>query len=395
MRLNSKTVKALSLAAGKAEQTFWDDDLPGFGVRLRASGGASWIFQYDHAGRTRKVTLGAVTALPAEMARKTATELYAKVRLGDDPAAAKNAARTKAKDTFAAALKTYLPMRESKQRPRGYVETARHLLNHARPLHALPLVDIERRHVADLLTKTTAATGEVTANRVRTSLSSFFAWTVAQGLRETNPVAGTARHAEKSRERVLTNDELTLIWRHLEDDDFGVILKLLILTAARANEIAALSWHEIVDGEIRLPGDRTKNGNPHIIPLSGAAMAILDRQAERRPGRQYVFGRTADAPFIGMVKPRHKLDERIAAATGAALPHWTPHDIRRTAATAMAEQLGVLPHIIEGILNHVSGHKAGVAGTYNRATYEADKRAALEAWSGHVKSLVADAGESA
>ena len=98
-----------------------------------------------------------------------------------------------------------------------------------------------------------------------------------------------------------------------------------------------------------------------------------------------MFGRD-DTGFQGWSKAKEKLDERMAKAEKA-LPHWTPHDIRRSVATHMAE-IGIQPHIIEAVLNHVSGHKAGIAGIYNRATYAYEKAQALELWARHVMALV-------
>lgn len=83
------------------------------------------------------------------------------------------------------------------------------------------------------------------------------------------------------------------------------------------------------------------------------------------------------------------LDARIAEALGEPLPHWTVHDLRRSASTGMADRLGVLPHVVEAILNHVSGHRAGVAGVYNRAKYAAEMREALGRWAEHVSALLA------
>jgi hypothetical protein len=134
-----------------------------------------------------------------------------------------------------------------------------------------------------------------------------------------------------------------------------------------------------------LPAERTKNKRSHIVPLSEPARAILD--AQRREGRVFVFGR-GDGGFSGWSDSKRGLDERMRAA-GHNSPQWTPHDIRRTVATRMAD-LGVQPHIIEAVLNHVSGHKTGVAGIYNRATDSTEKRRALDLWAEHVAALVED-----
>jgi integrase len=120
-----------------------------------------------------------------------------------------------------------------------------------------------------------ANVGRISANRTRTSLSALFAWGMAEGCLESNPVTGTLRVEEKSRERVLDLDELRLIWNALPDSDFGLIMRLLALIGARANEIAGFRREELRDGAILLPGSRTKNGREHLIFLSKPASAVL------------------------------------------------------------------------------------------------------------------------
>jgi integrase len=156
-------------------------------------------------------------------------------------------------------------------------------------------------------------------------------------------------------------------------------VKLLILTGQRAAEIGGLQWDEIHDEEIVLPSARTKNKRTHIIPLSDPARAILNQfQAN---GRSHVFGYADATGFDGWGYAKRNLDASVD------LEHWTIHDLRRTVATRMAE-LGVQPHNIEAVLNHVSGHKGGIAGVYNRATYDREKREALNLWAEHVMALV-------
>ena len=160
-----------------------------------------------------------------------------------------------------------------------------------------------------------------------------------------------------------------------------------MLTAQRRDEIGGLRWSEI-EGEgrealIALPGGRTKNSNAHDVPLSGAALAVL-AEAHKIDNRDPVFGEGAGG-FSGWSRAKAALD------VACGVDGWTLHDLRRTAATRMAD-LGVQPHVIEAVLNHVSGHKAGVAGIYNRSTYGAEKRAALDLWSNHLAVVVAQAG---
>lgn len=148
-----------------------------------------------------------------------------------------------------------------------------------------------------------------------------------------------------------------------------------------------MTWDEVdlASATWRIGGNRTKNARTHDVPLASQAVGIL-RTVERRDGRALVFG-SRNGPFSGWSKAKASLDARMSAALGHAPPPWRLHDIRRTVATRLAD-LGVLPHVIEAVLNHVSGHKAGVAGVYNRSTYAGEKRAALDLWASHVTGLV-------
>jgi integrase len=182
-------------------------------------------------------------------------------------------------------------------------------------------------------------------------------------LLDANPVTGTAKADEgNSRERILMHEELRKLWRSLGDGSFADILRLLLLTGQRRNEIGALQWSEIdlTRKLIVLPPTRTKNGRQHEVPLSAQALAILKR-LPRRNSTDYLFGKRSGYSDWGRAK--QELDQRLRIAP------WRIHDLRRTAATGMGE-LGVQPHHIEAILNHYSGHRAGVAGVYQRAKYE-------------------------
>jgi integrase len=388
MKFTAATIKALKLPDGKSETLFFDDDLGGFGVRLRAGGSRNWIFQYKLGTKTRRLTLGPLSAMGLEQARRTATELYARVRLGQDPAGDRVEARAKAGETVEWALKKYLQYRKDHLRPRSFEEVERHLLTHCRPLHKEPLTKIDRRAVATLLNGLPS-----NANHVRASLSAFFGWAMREGLVDANPVALTNKPSKGgARERVLTPDEIRDIWRGLEQDDYGDIVRLLALSGARRDEIGHLLWSEIdlQAGLIRLPAARVKNNTPFDLPLSGPASTLLEGRA-RREGRDYVFGR-GEGGFSGWSACKRRLDARIDEARKAAgrppMQPWVLHDLRRTLSTRMHEELGVQPHIVEAVLNHISGHKQGVAGVYNRATYSAEKRQALDMWGERLLSII-------
>ena len=211
---------------------------------------------------------------------------------------------------------------------------------------------------------------------------------------------------------MLTPSELRLIWKASGEDHYGAIVKLLALTGQRESEIGSLRWSEIHEALIILPPERTKNGRPHVVPLAPPALKIIEAQ-EQAGDRDLIFGR-GEGGFSGWSKSKERLDERIAEANGGkAIPHWTLHDLRRTFATyaggglpahqfeklpkqekELARGLSKQPHVVEAILNHVGAHKAGVAGVYNRSTYEKEKRTALDQWATHLELIVSQAAEN-
>jgi integrase len=403
MRFTVKNAPALRLPDGKDDHIFWDDDIPGLGVRLRAGGSRMFVFQYALGSKNKRMTLGAVTPESFTTVkdpdgtvvklgiRDQAALLHARVRLGEDPAGKKDDARRRAKETFEAISRKFLAFQKGELRPGSYRQVERHITINAKPLHGAQLVAIDRRTVASLIGDIKDASGTVTANRAASTLSYFFTWAMGQGFADINPLIGIAKFSEQARERVLSDGELRLIWHAAGDDHFGAIVRLLMLTGQRADEIASLRWSEIGDDSILLPADRTKNKRPHTVPLAKAALDILQVQQRRVNDdgtlRDLVFG-IGHRGFSGWSRCKERLDDRIAKETGKPLPAWRVHDLRRSVATGMAA-LEVQPHIVECVLNHVSGFRAGVGGVYNRNPYEPEKRRALDLWGDHLMAAVA------
>jgi integrase len=395
VKLTAANIRTLKLPPGVIDRVFFDEDLPGFGLRVRASGVHTWMIQYAIAGRTRRVVLGLQSALDPGKARATAQKLLARVRLGHDPASEKAQAKAAAGETFGALLPRFLKHQMARLRPRSYGETVRHLQVNAKPLHGLPIEAVTRRAIAERLAKIEEGTGATTRNRVRSALSAYFTWLAREGYLDANPVAFTNKAKEAARERVLSDEELRIIWRALEDDQFGTIIKLLMLTGARRSEVGGLTWNEVSSTLllplITLPPERTKGGREHLVPLSEPALAIVRTLPRRAMAdgtpQEHVFG-NGDG-YQNWSRAKADLDARIAKARhGKALEHWTLHDFRRSVSTALHDRFGVLPHVVEVLLGHAGGHKAGVAGTYNKAIYLEERRRALELWGAHIMELV-------
>jgi integrase len=380
MKLTVKSAEGINLPKGKTDHIEFDDDITGFGLRLREGGSRTWVYQYRIGKKQRRMVLGSAKSVPLSLARENASKLEARVKLGGDPAIDKETARREVGNTLGVLAEQYLEVRKSSWRTRSYEEVRRHLIKQAKPLHDFPISAVAQHNVANLLNNLARESGAVAANRVRSSLSALFRWAMGEGIRlpEGNIASYTNKRDERPRERVLCDSELKAIWAACREDDYGRILKLLMLTGQRANEIGLLRWSEVQGDQIVLPGERTKNHRAHVIPLSEPAMTILAKRVRRDRG--FVFGRDGSG-FRGWSKAKEKIEAR------APLEPWVVHDLRRTVATRMAE-LGVQPHIIEAVLNHVSGHKGGVAGIYNRATYDKEKREALNLWAEHVTAMV-------
>jgi integrase len=389
MKLDAKTVAALTLPKGKGEEFLWDTELAGFGYRLRrrADGGLlrSFCAQYRANGRARRVNVGGADKITAAQAREAARRILARVELGHDPQAEKQAQRVQAARTFQSVVDAYLAAKQDALRPVSLRIAKLYLTGpYFKPLHPIGVSEITHPDVAARLSAITRNHSSHTAAAARRAISALFKWAMEEGWTRANPIIGTRKPAEaKPRDRVLTDAELVAIWNACGDDDHGRIVRLLILLGSRRQEVGGMRWSEIdLDaGTWTLPADRAKNKHPVTVALPRAALAIIE--SVPLTTRDQLFGSRAAQGFSHWGSAKADLDRRLAGTVRS----WRVHDIRRTVATRMAD-IGIEPHVIEACLNHYSGHRRGVAGTYNRSAYERAVKAALARWSDHVLSLV-------
>jgi integrase len=386
MHLTARTIAPLRLSESVADKIYFDDALRGFGFRLRRSRSGdsvlrSWVVQYRRAGGTRRITLKGV--LSAEQARKEAAKILATVALGQDPQADRVERRLKDRHSLCGIVTDYLDLKAREIRPKSLREITRYLTgDYFKPLHGMPIDSVSRKDVAARLTAITLGHSSNTAGLARDALQAFFVWALQEGLVEHNPVIGTRRpQRSRGRDRVLSDAELAAVWQAAGDDDYGKIVRLLILTGARRDEIGGVRWSELDSGRgpWTLPGERAKNHTALTLPLPQAAWTIID-SLSRDTNPDHLFGTRG---FTAWSRPKAELDQRL----GGQVAPFQLHDLRRTAATKMAD-IGIQPHIIETILNHRSGHKSGIAGIYNRSRYEREVTIALAQWADHVRSLV-------
>jgi integrase len=377
MKFTKPRIAALPLPTDKPEAFVWDDALPGFGIRLRASGARRFVVQYrESSGATRRAVLGDPRLVDLDKAKEAARTLLAEVRLGADPQAKKVKARNAL--TFAQIIERYLAAVGPSLRAGTIDAVRRHLEVHSKVLHGKPAGLVARADIAALLGDVARDRGPVAANRTRASLSALWTWGVMEGLVQANPVTGTMVRPETSRDRTLGDPELAAIWGGTDTgSDHDRITRLLLLTGCRRDEIGGMRWAEIEGNLFTLPASRSKNRLPHEVPLTSLAVAQLP---PRQPERQAVFGK-CDGGYSGWSRSKARLDGRLKLA------QWGMHDLRRSCATWLSDH-GEQPHIVEALLNHVSGTaKRGTAGIYNRAVYRTQKLAALERWANHIAAI--------
>jgi integrase len=323
--------------------------------------------------------------VPITLAEQRASEILSHAKLGRDLLTEEKAASTKrsrdAEKSVGAMAAAYLSEPEVRRR-RSFVETKRYLEVHWRPVHGLSAETISRHDLIPVLRQIATERGEVSANRARSALSGLFAWAIEHGQlrRETTPTLHLPKWQERSRERVLSLDELAAVWRVAGEvrEPARSIVRLLILTGCRRSEIAGLFWHE-VDLEkalVTIPGSRSKNGRALTIPLARPAVAILE--GVQRFSDQLLF------PSIGWGWAKAAMDARLSLAP------WTIHDIRRSCRSLWIDGehgLGLDAHICELMLGHTL---PGIIGVYDKATRLPERRRALERWASMV---LAAAGE--
>jgi integrase len=387
--LSARLVAAFELPAGKSDETIWDTRLSGFTLRVRRRNGKvskTWVARRKRHGKQIKIRVGNVDEMNIEMARKAARKILAEIDLGHDPAAERRAAAAKDQGTMAVRVAEYLKDKEREVRPRSLVEMTRYLQGrYFKSLHSTPLHEIDRGRVSSCV-KAIAREGHgATALEAKVALSTFFSWCMQSGYCDLNPVINSFKPPErKPRERVLDDSELVAIWNACNDDDYGKIVRLLILLGQRRQEIGGLSWSWFAPdmSTFTIPADKSKNGRAHTLPIMPMMRDIID-DVPRVVSRDCLFGVRYDNGFSAWALHAKRLNRRLGNQVG----EWRLHDIRRSVATKMAD-IGIAPHIIEQILNHQSGHKAGPAGIYNRSSYDREVRAALALWEDHLRTLI-------
>ena len=376
--------------AGQVE--YFDSLLPAFGLRFSYGGSRTWFVTCRVAGQSKLVrtTLGRFPAVGLAEARKKARSVIADAERGLDPRQkrleAQKALERKNDRTFSKVAEEYLNSHVRRKLKPSTVSEYELAFRRAAKWNDWPIESITRSDIRSLLESLDKKGSSVAADSTFSYLRAFFNWCVIE--REILEHAPTDRmkrtsHAQK-RERFLSHAEISVLWETISEMPypFGPFLCTLLLTGQRRSEVAGMRWDELEDMKIwTISSERTKNSLSHIVPLSPLVASFLKKCPRLGP---YVFTSTGETPISGFSKTKRRLSSLEVLSS---FEPWTLHDLRRTMVTQMNENLGVQPHVVEAVVNHVSGSaKAGVAGTYNRALYLDERRIALNAWSNFVNS---------
>ena len=391
------TAKAVEKAKpGAKRREVPDGLLPGLYLVIQPSGTRSWAVRYRHADRTRKMTLGSFPAVTLAQARESGAAALRAAAAGNDPGQANiEKHRIAVPDVIEATVADFFERHcRRSNKPRTAEETERLFKLHVIPAwKGRTVQSIARRDVLDLLDDLVDAGKPVAANRTLTAVKTFFTWCIGRDIITASPAAAVKKPtAERSRDRILTDLELRAVWQAAKSlcGPFGALVKLLILTGQRRDEVAAMRWDEI-NLQTRtwtLPAARTKNKRQHDIPITDAMLAILNAQP-RIKGCAYILTNDGKTAASNYGKSKRALDALLPPD----MPHWVLHDLRRSCASGMA-RLGVSLPIIEKVLNHVSGSFGGIVSVYQRHDFAGEKRAAMDAWAKHIMGLTEDEGNT-
>ncbi|WP_308388296.1 tyrosine-type recombinase/integrase [Acidithiobacillus sp. AMEEHan] len=366
-------------------------------VRVAPTGSKTFVFRYYNNGKVRRLTLGEYGNLPSQLtlaqARAKTAEAVSKLEQGVDPAKEeiqKKSEAAKAPTVTNLALE-YLE-KWAKVRKRSWREDERILVRDVLPVWGEKKArDVTRRDVVLLLDGIVNRGAQIAANRTLALIRKMFNFGVSRSILEFNPCAGVqAPSKEHQKDRVLSDEEIVQFWRGLETAGMSLatklVLRMMLVTGQRLGEINQLCREQIEEDWWTIPASIAKNGKAHRVPLSSLALSLL-AESEKIAGTQYIFA----SPKTGAGKERPMSTTALSHALRKnhellGLPPFTPHDLRRTAATHIG-MLGFNRLIISKILNHVEG---GVTAIYDRHTYDNEKREALHAWSAKLERLFSD-----
>jgi integrase len=356
-------VRSLS-APQSGSVDYWDKSLPRFGCRVSQGGTKTFVLNIHNSRRA----IGRYPIITLSQARTEARRLLAEKTLGKIRPMSMSVKQ---------AQKLFIEDKKLRRRWRTVRDFEYQFKRH----YSLS-GQLEDVTFAEMLRRLERIKSPSSYNSALASGRAFFNWCMRRRYITESPVMGLSRRYTPSRSRVLTDDELKAVWVASDQCGmFGVIVKLLILTGQRRGEICALRSEYFSNNQCTLPASLTKNGREHTFPTGPLCMSLVSSLRQTDTSLLFPARGKTNSPFNGWSKGKAELD-KLSCVTG-----WVLHDLRRTFATGLAE-LGTSPHIIEKLLNHITGTISGVASIYNRFKYEKECRAAIEAWDAKLLALL-------
>jgi integrase len=411
-RLTAAMVERTSPPA-KGQVEYWDKNMPGFALRVSYRGTKSWVLMTRTKGdpKLKRITLGDADVMTLAEAHTAAHEAKRLAKAGIDPREEKRQRQSEADEARALTFGTMADQFiERYARPRlkprsiiGYTAT----LKGERTLawQHKPIASIGRRDVMALLDGLEASGKHAMAKVTLAHLQKFFGWCAERDVVSELPTHRIRLNGSlKPRERALSLDELRRVWNAAEKigGAGGALVKVLILTGQRRHETSVMRWRDLSgleNGNLlwSIPADVTKNHRPHDVPLAPEAVAVIRslpimtvKSAKGEDKSELIFTTAGTVPLAGFSTLKRKIDKQIAKDGGEPMAPWTMHDLRRSLVTGMNDRGIAPPHIIEAVVNHISGHRGGIAGIYNKAVYMDERRRALEAWAELITSSAAE-----
>jgi integrase len=375
------TAKTLDALKGK-EKRYDVHDLHCPGLSVRVSGNNRKVFstKYRLGIEQKRITLGVYPRMSLATAREKAMDILRQVDEGIDPSKQRRRPDMKVESICRDFIRLH-----AQARNKSWREAERTLERELISVHGQrDIREIKKRDILDAMDAAIDRGSGYQANRILSHVRKLFNWCLERDILDKSPVAGLKPPTkEVSRERALDDDEVAGLLRACRNDlyPFRQYAPMLLATAQRKMEVAQMRWSEI-DFEAKawvIPADRAKNGKQHVVPLSAFALDILN-DVPRFVDCDLVFTTTRTTPIGGFSRALRRLSKESGTSD------WRWHDLRRTAASGMAKA-GVAPHVVEKILNHVSGIISGVAAVYNRHGYDTEKRDALETWGERLADL--------
>jgi len=375
------SVKAINAFKPQSKRYEVHDVLcPGFSLRVFPSGRKVYTVKYRYGVKQRRLPLGVHPRISLQEARAKAIEALRLVDDGIDPAARRRQLGMTVEAICGDFIRQY-----ARPRNRSWKEAERILQREFVAVHGQrDIREIKRHDILELMDGAIERGAAYQANRIHSNLRKLFNWCLERGIIDTSPVLGTKPPTrEQARDRVLTDDEIRAVLHVCAKDayPFRQFVPLLLATAQRRGEVSQMKWSQL-DLDAKqwvIPAELSKNGKPHVVPLNDFALRLL-AEVPRFTDCDWVFTTTRRSPISGFSKAlRHIHAESETTA-------WRYHDLRRTAASGMA-RAGIAPHVVEKVLNHISGTISGVAAVYNRYGYDAERREALDKWGTFLEDL--------